>query len=105
MSPRQVYFGTSSRNPLVQILSLIVFGVLLVGAVIMGAFVLVVVLGLAVIAAAVFSVRLWWIRRKLERAGAFDAAHREGEEHTVIEGEFEVLESDESDERRRRPPQ
>ena len=64
-------FGTSS-NPLVQILSLLVFAVLLVAALIMGAFVIAVLLGFAVIAALVFAVRVWWLKRKYGARPPFD---------------------------------
>ena len=49
MNGRSFSFGNSG-NPLAQVLSLLVFAVVLVGAVIMGAFVLMAVLGLTVIA-------------------------------------------------------
>ncbi len=61
------YLFNVPRNPIIQVLSLIAFGVILIGAVLMGAIILAAVFGLAVIAAAVFSVRLWWLRRKLGR--------------------------------------
>ena len=66
MSNRLYTLGTS-RNPVVQVLSLLAFGVLLIGAVLMGALILALVFGVAVIAAAAFSVRLWWLKRKLAR--------------------------------------
>jgi membrane protein implicated in regulation of membrane protease activity len=103
MAGRQFYFGSSS-NPLVQILSLLVFGVLLAGAFILGTFVLIGFIGLAFVGAAVFSVRLWWLRRKLARRmkeNGGPGPGREGEGPYVIEGEFEVLESDAAKERRR----
>lgn len=66
MSNRLYALG-ASRNPVVQVLSLLAFGVLLIGAVLMGALILALVFGVAVIAAAAFSVRLWWLKRKLAR--------------------------------------
>jgi hypothetical protein len=59
-----------SGNPVVQVLYGVVFAVLLVGAVVMGAVLLAAVVGVAVLAWIVFSIRLWWLRRKLGRAGA-----------------------------------
>ncbi len=64
MNGRQFTFQTSS-NPLVQVLSVLVFGVLLVGALIMGVVVLAALVGFGIIAAAVFYARLWWLKRKL----------------------------------------
>jgi len=63
----RLYALASSGNPLAQVLSIVAFGVVLIGAVVMGAVILALVFGLAVIAAAGFSVRLWWLRRKLGR--------------------------------------
>jgi uncharacterized iron-regulated membrane protein len=96
-------FGTSS-NPLVQILSLLVFAVLLVAALIMGAFVIAVLLGFAVIAALVFAVRVWWLKRKYGARPPFDggpAPPGEVQGTRLIEGEYQVLsERDPEDERR-----
>jgi len=66
MSNRLYTFATSG-NPFVQVLSLLAFGVVLIAAVVMGAVILSFVFGLAVIAAAAFSVRLWWLKRRLAR--------------------------------------
>ena len=66
MSNRLYALGTSG-NPIVQVLSLLAFGVVLIGVVLMGAVIVSLVFGLAVVAAIVFSVRLWWLRRKAAR--------------------------------------
>jgi|SRR5882672_69344 len=73
MAARQYSFGTSG-NPLVQALWMVVGAALLVGALVMGAVVLTVLLALGVVAGAVLAIRVWWLRRKLRRGGAFDAA-------------------------------
>lgn len=73
MAARQYGFGTSG-NPLVQALWMVLGAALLVGAVVMGALVLTVLLALGVVAAAALAIRVWWLRRKLGRGGAFDAA-------------------------------
>jgi hypothetical protein len=102
MNGRQLPFGTSG-NPLAQILSLLVFGVVVAAAVIMGAFVLLVFLGVAAIAFIAFSVRVWWLRRKLRQGGPFDGPGGPGPAKGVryIEGEYEVLDADADAKRRR----
>lgn len=109
MNGRQFSFGASS-NPLLQALSLLVFGVLVLGAVIMGAVLLTVVIGLAVIAALVFSVRLWWLRRKLRGRSAFSGGSQQpgpdpgpANGARLIEGEYEVIDTDARADARRRP--
>ena len=98
MSARHYTFRTSG-NPLVQALWVVVGVAVLVAAVVMGALVLAVLLALGAVAAAVFAVRVWWLRRKLERAGAFAAGpvdstsegSADGAEPRLIEAEYTVL--------------
>lgn len=85
----RAYLLKASGNPIVQVLSLVAFGVILIGAVLMGAILLAAVFGLAVIAAAVFSVRLWWLRRKLGRRDAESLRATRGGE--LIEAEYIVV--------------
>ncbi len=109
MNGRVFSFGTSG-NPLTQILSLLVFAVLLVGALIMGAVVIALVLGLALIGSLVFAVRIWWLKRKLRGQPPFQGdAEPPGPAKgaRLIEGEYEVLREDDAQaeaERRRRQP-
>lgn len=85
----RLYALASSGNPFVQVLSIVAFGVVLIGAVVMGAVILALVFGLAVIAAAGFSVRLWWLRRKLGRRGAGGMDTAAG--GRLIEAEYTVV--------------
>jgi hypothetical protein len=97
MNGRYLPFGTSG-NPLAQILSLVVFGVLLVGALIMGAFVLLALLGVAFIGFLAFSIRVWWLRRKhggrgpSGPSGGGPGGPAKGMRY--IEGEYEIVNSD-----------
>ena len=101
MNGRPFSFG-SSGNPLVQILSLLVFGVVIVGAVIMGAFVLLAFLGVAAIGFIVFAIRGWWLRRKLRGRGPEDGGPgRPAKGGRYIEGEYKVIDADADAERRR----
>jgi hypothetical protein len=87
-------------NPLLQILSLLAFVVLLIGAVFVGAVILSLVLGLAAIAALVFSVRIWWLRRKL-RKGWNDLERGDPQSGQIIDVSYTVVE--ERSDRPRRP--
>lgn len=78
-----------TRNPAVQVLSLLAFGVVLIGAVVMGAVILTVVFALAVVAAAAFSVRLWWLKRKIARRHS--EAVRMATGGRLIEAEYTVV--------------
>lgn len=86
----RLYTFAASGNPLAQVLAVLAFGVVLIAAVVMGAVILSLVFGLAVIAAAAFSVRLWWLKRKLARRRGpemMDAAA----EGRLIEAEYTVV--------------
>lgn len=54
---------------------------ILIAAAVVGVFVLVVVLGLVLFAAGVLIARVWWLRRKMRKAGASQ----------VLEGEYVVI--------------
>jgi membrane protein implicated in regulation of membrane protease activity len=82
MNGRVFTFG-ASRNPIVQVFSLILAGLVLIVAAFMGAVILAAVFGLAMIAAIVLVVRVWWLRRKLRRAPPPGGA--------VIETEYRVV--------------
>lgn len=99
MSKRLYALGTSG-NPVVQVLSLLAFGVLLIGAVLMGAVVMAVVFGFAVIAAAVLAVRLWWLRRRMARTGGGEV--RQPGQRGLIEAEYRVVSEQRSRDRERR---
>jgi membrane protein implicated in regulation of membrane protease activity len=101
MNGRPFSIGASS-NPLVQILSLVVFAVIVAGAVIMGAFVLLAFVGVAAIAVVVLSVRSWWLKRKLRSSSApFGDDPKPVKGVRYIEGEFKVIDSDAEAKRRR----
>jgi hypothetical protein len=101
MNGRQFTFG-SQGNPLVQILSLVVFGIVVVGAVIMGAFVLLAFVGFAAVAVLVFAIRSWWLKRKLRGGGdPFDDGPKPAKGVRFIEGEYEVVDADADAKRRR----
>jgi hypothetical protein len=81
-------------NPLLRAVSLLAGAVVLVGALFFGALVLAFVVGFLVIVSAVAAARLWWIGRKLEKAGlgaqsqTAASQRRNPSGGRVIEGEF-----------------
>jgi membrane protein implicated in regulation of membrane protease activity len=83
-------------NPVLQVLSLMAAGVVMIGAVLLGAVLLAFVFGFAVLAGVVLVIRLWWLRRKLQRSGRRDGA----EGGRIIEVEYRVVDEQESRERR-----
>ncbi len=98
MNARPPIFGLSG-GPLAQALSVLVFGALLVVAVVMGAVLLAAIVGFAALAWVAFSVRLWWLRRKLRRGtAAQDGAGPATPAGKLIDAEYTVL--DERDARR-----
>lgn len=76
-----------SSNPLVEAVSLLAAVVMAVIAFIFGAVLLALVVGLIAIGVLAFSVRLWWLRRKLGSAAA-----RPANQPQVIEAEYTVIE-------------
>ncbi len=103
MNGRVFSFG-SSGNPLAQILSILVFGILLAVALVMGAVVIAVLIGLAVIAGVVLSIRGWWLRRKFRGRPPFDGGPQPpGPANArLIEGEYVVVNEADAEAARRR---
>lgn len=85
------------KNPIMQALSLLAFGVVLIGAVLMGAIVLAFVIGFAAVFAVVLWIRIWWVSRKMRKQGG--GAGRPKGDSRVIEVEYTVLDDDETDRR------
>jgi hypothetical protein len=79
-------------NPLLQVVYFILGGIVLIGVVLMGAVILAIALGVALILGVVIYARVWWLRRKLARAG-----HESGGPADVLEVEYTVV--DERDDR------
>ena len=82
----------AGRNPFSHLLSLVAAAVVAVVAFLLGAVLLAVVVGLLALGVLAFSLRLWWLRRKLSQTRAAE----EGQPQ-IIEAEYTVVE------RRQRP--
>lgn len=93
------------QNPIAQVVTFLVAGLVLIGAVFMGFVILAVLLGLAFVLGLIFWVRLWWFRRKLRRAADDGQGRRPDTGRVrgmrtgrVIEVEYEVVEERDSKE-------
>lgn len=108
MTPRS-YKLNLPTNPFLQVVYFIAGGVLLIGALLMSAFILAIAFGLAIVFGVVVFVRVWWLKRKLARAGmhgggaggtAGGAASGGRASGDLLEVEYTVVdERDERDER------
>lgn len=99
MNDRLGSFG-ASQNPLIQGVSLLVGAVLLIGAVVLGAFLLAIAIGVGLVFALIILGRIWWIKRKLARAGrGTGGAGREQSDGRVIEVEYTVIDEKPDDRR------
>ena len=82
------------RNPLAQAFGALLGLAVLVMSFFLGIVVLAVLVGLALIGGSVLALRMWWLKRRLQREAA-----RQPDDATVVEGEYSVVER-----RRRRGP-
>ena len=97
------YISPPPMNPLARLLAALVGVLALVGAFFFGIFIFAIAIALGLIAWLAFTVRVWWLRRKLGfgEAAPDDAARRQppGEPGQgggdVIDGEYEVISRDE----------
>ena len=85
--------GFPAGNPIANALVIIV-GALAIGAsIVLGFFAFVVLSTLLLILAAVVGIRLWWFRRKFQKAAekAARAGPRQRQDVGIIEGEYHVV--------------
>ena len=83
-------------NPFANIL-VVIAGALVIGAsIVLGFFAFIALSGIVLVTAAVVGVRVWWLKRKIQRQGApMDAAARKQTSTAgVIEGEYRVVSKD-----------
>lgn len=98
--PPRIYTISPPTNPVLQVLYFLVGGLLLIGAILIGAVILAVALGLALIVGLIVYARVWWLKRKLARAGSTGTRRRQGGGQETLEVEYTVVrERDEPDDR------
>jgi hypothetical protein len=87
------YISPPPQGPLARIVASIVAVVLLVGAVTFGLIAFVVIAVLVALAGIVIGLRVWWLKRRLEKEG-FRPPERPQPQPTgqVIDGEYTVVE-------------
>lgn len=83
-----MYRSSASQNPILQVAGLILGAIVAVGAVLVGAVVLSFIIGFAVLAGLVLFVRLWWLRRRMERAAGRPTGRGPGE---IVEVEYTIV--------------
>jgi predicted lipid-binding transport protein (Tim44 family) len=82
-------------NPIANAL-VVVAGALVVGAsIVLGFFAFVALSGIVLVSAAVIGIRVWWLKRKIERGQSQTGAqHQHRAPGGVIEGEYKVVDKD-----------
>jgi predicted lipid-binding transport protein (Tim44 family) len=85
-------------NPIANAL-VVIAGALVVGAsIVLGFFAFIALSGIVLVSAAIIGIRVWWLKRKMERAmgeqGEHGAQRTPGAPGGVIEGEYKVVEKD-----------
>jgi len=82
-------------NPIANVF-VVIAGALVIGvSIVLGFFAFVVISGFVLVAAAVIGVRVWWLKRKMQRGSPVgDSSQRREAPDGVIEGEFKVVQKD-----------
>ena len=87
--------GIPAGNPIANVL-VVIAGALVIGAsIVLGFFAFIALSGIVLVSAAIIGIRVWWLKRKMERAmGDAGAQRTPGAPGGVIEGEFKVVDKD-----------
>ena len=82
-------------NPIANVL-VVIAGALVIGAsIVLGFFAFIALSGIVLVSAMIIGIRVWWLKRKMERAmGDAGAQRTPGAPGGVIEGEFKVVDKD-----------
>lgn len=76
-----------SRNPLIQLFTVIASVLLAIGAILLGAVMLSLFLGVVAVIGFCFYLRLWWLRKQWTKK----TYHSNSREEGFVEGEYQVL--------------
>ena len=94
--------GFPAGNPIASVLVIIVGSLAIAASIVVGFLAFMILGSLLLVLAAVVSVRLWWLRRRMDREASLHVNHYErpaGSQQT-IEGEYHVVIGDGDDQQR-----
>ena len=91
-----LYRGGPGDNPFANALVIVVGTVIIIVSIVLGFFAFVVLGSIVAVLASILGIRVWWLKRKYERA-ANKGNPGPGKERDVIEGEFRVVADDRED--------
>lgn len=83
-------------NPLANLFVVIAGAVMITVSVVLGFFAFLVIATIIVLLGALIAVRTWWLGRRVRGAKGGGDAARAAQDGTVIEGEYRVVERDET---------
>ena len=83
--------GFPAGNPIANALVIIAGTLMIAASLVIGFFAFVVLGSAFLILAAVVGIRLWWLRRKMARAGRHGTAPSSEQDASMIEGEYTVI--------------
>lgn len=87
--------GIPAGNPIANVL-VVIAGALVIGAsIVLGFFAFVALSGIVLVTAAIVGIRVWWLKRKIQRGQPVGSPGRS--QHApggVIEGEYKVVDKD-----------
>ncbi len=89
---RRTEFRIPAGNPVANGLVMVAGLAAIAASIIIGFFAFVVLGSALLVLAAIFGIRLWWYRFKLRRAGNVSRPHASGNDPSMIEGEYTVVE-------------
>ena len=97
MSLRQSSTRSSfpAGNPLANVLVVIAGALVIAASIVLGFFAFIALSGIVLVTAAVIGIRVWWLKRKIQRGQPVGHAdQRPGSSGGVIEGEYRVVSKD-----------
>lgn len=92
------YSGLPAGNPIANVFVIIVGVLAIAASLVLGFFAFVIIGSLILVMASIIGIRVWWLKRKLERRGGTHEQQGRTKADGVIEGEFRVVADNDKDE-------